>query len=192
MNLTMLRRVTVAGLVLVLCGGYVAAQDPDPLIATWVLNVRKSNFSPGPGPQAETCTYTLETQQTKVTSRTSEPRTYLSVGQEIRATSITVDGDGTLTTAEWTIVYDGRDRPIAGDVDADMLSVRRVDRYLKEFTKKRAGRTVITGTYAISTDGTVMTVTSTGRNARGQAIKDVAVFDKQQTLRSDPKLTPVR
>jgi hypothetical protein len=70
--------------------------------------------------------------------------------------------------------------------------VRRVDRYLKEFTKKRAGRTVITGTYAISTDGTVMTVTSTGRNARGQAIKDVAVFDKQQTLRSDPKLTPVR
>ena len=179
MNTTTLRRITVVGAIFALSAWDVTAQNADPIIGTWVLNAAKSNFSPGPPTQAETRTYILETQQTKVTSRTSQPRTYLTVGQEIKATSIGVDEDGKLITAEWTIVADGRDRPIVGDVDADVLSVRRVDRYVTEFTKKRAGRVVITGTCAISKDGTMMTVTSTGINARGQTIKGVAVFDKQ-------------
>jgi hypothetical protein len=38
---------------------------------------------------------------------------------------------------------------------------------------------VSTGTQAISRDGKVMTVTTTGINAKGQSINDVAVFDKQ-------------
>lgn len=179
MNTLTLRCITVVGVILGLSGRYGAAQDADPVIGTWVLNVAKSHFNPGPAPQGETLTYILKTQHTKVTAKTSQPRTYLSVAQEIQATSLQVDGDGKLITAEWTIVDDGRERPIAGDVDADLLSVRRIDRYLTAFTKKRAGSVVVTGTCAISRDGTVMTVTSTGINAKGQTIKDVVVFDKQ-------------
>ena len=40
-------------------------------------------------------------------------------------------------------------------------------------------RVVSTGTRAISRDGKLLTVTTTGINANGQTINDVAVFDKQ-------------
>jgi len=82
-------------------------------------------------------------------------------------------------TREWTIVRDGKDRPMAGDADVDMLSLTRIDAFTSAFTQKRAGRVVSTGTQAISRDGKVMTVTTTGINAKGQSINDVAVFDKQ-------------
>ena len=38
---------------------------------------------------------------------------------------------------------------------------------------------MITGTQAISKDGTVMTITTRGINAKGQTINNVLVFDKQ-------------
>jgi len=60
-----------------------------------------------------------------------------------------------------------------------MFSLKRIDAFTAEFTKKKAGRVVITGTRAISQDGTVMTITTKGTNAKGQTIYDVMVFDKQ-------------
>jgi len=104
------------------------------------------------------------------------------VRQDIKATFQGVDGQGQPTTREWTMVDDGRDRPITGDPDADMLSLTRIDAFTSALTLKRAGRIVITGTQAISRDGKVMTVTTNGVNARGQTISDVAVFEKQQSL----------
>jgi len=175
-----LRRITVLGLALLLSGRYLTAQDADPILGTWVLNVAKSTFSPGPAPRSESRTFIKETLQTRVTgSGSAEPRTYRSVRQEINATSQGVDEQGQPTTREWTIVDDGRDRPITGDPDADMLSLTRIDAFTSALTLKRAGRVVITGTQAISRDGKLMTVTMNGVNARGQAIRDVLVFEKQ-------------
>ena len=180
MNARTLRRITLLGLALLLSGRPLTAQDVDPIIGTWVLNVAKSTFSPGPAPKSESRTFIKETVQTKLTGRGSaEPRTYLSVRQEIKVTSQGVDGPGQPTAREWTIVHDGRDRPITGDPDADMLSLTRIDAFTSALTLKRAGRIVITGTQAISRDGKVMTVTTNGINAKGQTISDVAVFDKQ-------------
>ena len=174
------RRLVVVGFMFGLFGWHPAAQDADPVIGTWVLSVAKSHFSSGPAPQSETRTLVMEGQQTKLTAKNvNEPRTYLTVRQEIKATSIGVDGDGKLRTGEWTVVYDGKDRAITGDPDADVLSTRRIDPFLSEFTKKRAGQAVITGTCAISRDGRTMTIASKGINARGQMIDDVAVFEKQ-------------
>ena len=175
-----LRRVTILGIMLVLSWRHLAAQDADPIIGTWVLNVAKSKFSPGPAPQSETRTYIMEGQETKVTSKgVSEPLRYMTVRQEIKATSKVVDGDGRLTTREWTIVYDGKDRPMTGDPDADVISLKRIDALTAEFTQKRAGRVVITGTRAISLDGKVMSITTKGINGKGQTINDVSVFEKQ-------------
>jgi hypothetical protein len=175
-----LRHITFVGIVLALFGRHLAAQDADPIMGTWVLNVAKSTFSPGPPPQSESQTYLIEGQQTKVTSGgMSERRTYVTVRQEIKATSRGVDGDGKPTIREWTIVYDGKDRPMTGDRDADMLSLNRIDAFTAEFRLKRAGSVVITGTRAISQDGKVMTITAKGINAKGQAINDVSVFEKQ-------------
>ena len=180
MHTCTLRRTAVLGAIIALCGTSPAAQDPDPIIGTWVLNVAASRFSPGPAPQSESCTYVLEGLETKLTSKAvSEPTTFRTVRQEIKATASGVDGDGKPTTREWTIVYDGKDRPITGDPDADMLALKRLDAFTAAFTKKRAGKAVLTGTWAISKDGKVMTIATQGVNAKGQTIDDVLVFDKR-------------
>jgi hypothetical protein len=180
MNTRTLRRVTALGFALTLFGVSFAAQGADPIIGTWVLNVAKSTFSPGPAPKSESRTYVMEGQDTKVTFKgVSEPRTYKMVRQEIKATSTGMDGAGRPTTKEWTVVYDGRDRPMTGDPDADMLSLKRIDTFTTEFTQKKAGMVVIIGTQAISKDGNVMTITTDGINAKGQTTSTVSVFEKQ-------------
>jgi hypothetical protein len=101
------------------------------------------------------------------------------VGQEIKATSKGVDGTGKATTGAWTVVYDGKDRPMSGNPDADMLSLKRVDAYSSEFTQKKGDKVVMTGTRSISKDGKVMTITTKGTNAKGQPVNDVEVFEKR-------------
>jgi hypothetical protein len=152
--------VALGVLVFALVGVELAAQSTDPVVGTWELNVAKSKFSPGPAPKSET-------------------RTYAVVGQEVKATSKSVDETGKAVTGEWTVVYDGKDRPMTGDPDADMLSVKQTDTHTTEFTEKKAGKVVLTGTRAISKDGKVMTITTKGTNAKGQPVNDVAVFDKR-------------
>jgi hypothetical protein len=146
--------------VVVLAGVDLAGQGTDALVGTWELNVAKSKFSPGPGPKSET-------------------RTYVLAGPDIKATARGVDSTGKPTTAEWTVNYDGKDRPQTGNPDADLLSLRRVDAFTIEFTQKRAGKVVITGTRTISKEGKVMTITTKGTNARGQTVNDVEVFEKR-------------
>jgi len=103
----------------------------------------------------------------------------VAAGQEIKATSKGVDGAGKPTNASWTIVYDGKDRPLIGNPDADVLSLKRVDNFTTEFTQKKAGKVVSTGTRVVSKDGKVLTITTKGTNARGQAINDLEVYDKK-------------
>jgi hypothetical protein len=175
-----LRPSLILAVTLTLFAIHVAAQPADPIVGTWVLNVARSTFSPGPAPQSESRTYVMEGQETRATFKgVSEPRRYVTVRQEIKATSERVNGDGTSTTEEWTVVYDGKDRSLTGSPDADTLSLKRIDPFRTEFIQKKDGRVVITGTATISTDGRVMTITTRGINARGQTINGVSVFDKQ-------------
>ena len=154
------RSAAVLGIVVALFGIKALAQGSDPIVGTWELNVAKSKYSPGPAPK-------------------SESRTYVMAGQDIKATSKGVDGTGKPTAGVWTVNYDGRERPQSGNPDADSLSLKRIDAFTTEFTQKRSGKVVITGTRTISKDGKVMTITTKGTNAQGQAINDVAVFEKR-------------
>jgi hypothetical protein len=152
---------TVLGIALVgLAALQAAGQATDPLVGTWELNVAKSKFDPGPAPKSET-------------------RTYVMAGQDIKATSKGVDASGKPSAGEWTINYDGKDRPQTGNPDADTLSLQRIDDHTVSFTQKKAGKTVITGTRTISADGKVMTITTKGTNSKGQPINNVWVFDKR-------------
>lgn len=155
-----LRGVGLGIVVLVLSGVQLPAQEADPIIGTWQLNVAKSKFSQGRTPKSET-------------------RTYVVSGQEIKATTKGVDNAGNPTAGEFTISHDGKDRPQIGNPDADTLSLKRIDAFTTEFTQKRAGKVVITGTRIISRDAKVMTITAQGTNATGQPIHDVAVFEKR-------------
>ena len=103
----------------------------------------------------------------------------MMAGKEIKATTAGVGADGKPTAGEWMIVNDGRDTPLTGNPDADVLSLKQTDTFSTEFTLKKAGKVVITGTRTISRDGKVMTITNKGTNAKGQPINDVLVFEKR-------------
>ena len=156
----LMRAVVLGMTVAAVTGVEAAGQGTDPLVGTWELNVAKSKFVPGPAPKSET-------------------RTYAVSGADIKATSKGVNASGEATAAEWTVNYDGKERPLVGNPNADSLSLKRVDASTVEFTQRKAGKVVATGTRKISADGKVMTITTTGTNAKGQKVDEVEVFEKR-------------
>ena len=154
-------RVAVLGVVVVgVSAVQLIAQATDPVVGTWELNVGKSKFSPGPAPKSET-------------------RTYVVSGKDIMGTAKGVDSEGKTVAVEWTLNEDGKDRPVTGTPDIDMLSIKRIDSHTVESTHKRAGKVVATARRTVSKDGKTMTITTKGTNAKGEAINNVQVFEKR-------------
>jgi hypothetical protein len=137
-----------------------SAQASDPRIGTWKLNVAKSKYSPGPMPQSLTV---------KV-----EP-----AGQGEKVTAEFVNADGTRTTTQYTANFDGKNSPLTGSQIADTVSLKRVDARTTVRTDKKGDKVAQTLTRVVAQDGKTMTVTTKGTNAQGQAVNNVAVFDKQ-------------
>jgi hypothetical protein len=150
--------VLVAGLV-VLASHSGFAQD-DPLVGTWVLNVAKSKYTPGPPPKEQTTIFE-------------------AAGQGLKVTTKGTDSAGKPTMTTYTANYDGKDYPVTGNPDWDMVSLKRINANTVEFTRKRAGKVVQTATSVVSKDGKTRTITSTGVNAQGQKIHNVGVYDKK-------------
>lgn len=136
------------------------AQAADPASGTWELNLAKSKFTPGPPPKSQTRTWEISEQSVKYTMKG-------------------VDAQGKPALVQYAASYDGKDYPITGTPDSDMISFTRVDATTVQFTQKRAGKVVITGTRVVSKDGKVLTVTSSGTNAAGQSTSSVMVFEKR-------------
>jgi len=138
----------------------VSAQASDARIGTWKLNVAKSKYSPGPGPQSETL---------KVEAS----------GQGEKATTEGVNSAGTATKTEYTANFDGKDYPLTGSQNADKVSLKRIDARTMERTNKKGETVVLIITQVVSPDGKTMTSTAKGTNAQGQAVDNVTVWDKQ-------------
>ena len=147
--------------VLTMCGGAALAQQPDPHIGVWKLNVAKSKYSPGPAPTSATTTMTAAGKGMKV-----------SVDQ--------VMADGTKRHWEFTTNNDGTEAKVTGDnPEADVIVRSRVNaRTLKSVSTKN-GKTTITQTSEVSADGKTRTVTTTGVNAKGQKVNNVGVYERQ-------------
>ena len=69
--------------------------------------------------------------------------------------------------------------PVTGNPDWDAITLKRIDAYKVEITRKKAGKVVSTATREVSKDGKTLTVTETGVNAKGEKISNTAVFEKQ-------------
>jgi hypothetical protein len=137
-----------------------SAQSRDPVAGTWVLNLAKSTYSPGPAPKSLTRTYVA----------TKKGYTYTAKG---------VGADGKATLVTYTASYDGKDHKMTGNPDADMISVKKIDATSTEATLKKHGKVMSTSTRTISADGKVLTSTAKGTNAKGQTVNNVLVFDKK-------------
>jgi hypothetical protein len=138
----------------------VAWAQGDAFGGTWILNVAKSKYAPGPAPKTQTVVYETTKDGVKVTSKGT-------------------DAAGNPTLTSYAATYDGKDVPVTGNPDYDTISVKRVDPQTLQFTRKRAGKVVQTGTSVVSKDGKTRTVTAVGVNAKGQKINNVTVFEKK-------------
>ncbi|MGO9607639.1 MAG: hypothetical protein ACLQAT_30275 [Candidatus Binataceae bacterium] len=145
----------------VFASGVLLAQS-NPLIGTWKLNTAKSKYSPGPAPQSATQTFEAQ-------------------GEGVKVSSEGTAADGSSTAWGYTADYDGKDNPISGTAPngADTIALKRINSNTTRATFKKAGAVVLTGRDVVSKDGKVRTIFARGKNANGQAVSNVIVFDKQ-------------
>jgi hypothetical protein len=132
----------------------------DSWIGTWKLNVAKSKYSPGPGPRS----LTLKFEATP---------------DGIKLTSDGVDGEGKDMHGAYTSKWDGEDVPWTGNPNADTASPKRIDANTYENVWKKGGKVTVTAKTVVSGDGKTLTTTQTGTNAKGEAVNNTAVYDRQ-------------
>jgi hypothetical protein len=137
-----------------------ALAQSDPQVGLWRLNIAKSKYSPGPAPQSAT---------TRIEA----------VGAGTKVTVDQVMADGTKRHWEFTANYDGKDSPVTGNPDVDMVARTRIDANTVQTVSKKGGKVTTSQTSTVSSDGKTRTVTTKGVNASGQQVNNVAVYEKQ-------------
>jgi hypothetical protein len=160
-----MKRVTIRGALFACLAVFTWLAVPyaqtDPSIGTWHLNLAKSKYDPGPGPKSNVVV--IET-----------------AGKGIKVTVKGVGPDGTPTATSYSSNLDGSDSPVEGGGAAfDTIALKRIDASRIEGTRKLKGKVVQNYTREVSKDGKTMTVTTTGTNAAGQKIHNVAVYEKK-------------
>jgi hypothetical protein len=133
-----------------------SSKNEDPLLGTWLLDVSKSRYSPGPAPKSQT-------------------RTYETHRLGIRATVKTVHADGRSTTVQSVYDFDNMEYPVTGSEEIDAIVMKRVDTYTSEATLTHAGRETGMLRRVISKDGKSMTVTL---QRASPSINNVEVYEK--------------
>jgi hypothetical protein len=139
----------------------VFAQAPDPHLGVWKLNLAKSKYDPGPAPKSATSTWEV-----------------VAAGTKVSTDGIAADG----TPRRWESItkYDGKDSPITGaNPEGDTVARTRVDERTVRSVTKKGGKVTITQTSVVSPDGKTRTVTTTGVNAAGQKVNNIAVYERQ-------------
>lgn len=158
----MRKRILVGTLVvgaLMVFSSSVALAD-DNWIGTWKLNLAKSKYSPGPAPKSLTLKFEATPAGTKLTTDGA-------------------DAEGKPTHTTWTSKFDGKDVPYEGNPNADTAAPKKIDDNTYTGTWKKAGKLTIEVKAVVSSDGKTFTVTTTGKNAKGEAVSNTAVFDRQ-------------
>jgi hypothetical protein len=138
----------------------VSAQSPSGLSGTWKLSLAKSTFSPGPPPKSMTITYT-------------------PVGETLKIVVDVVPPQGAAQRWEMTAAYDGKEHPVTGNPDADMIALKNISATEGESTFTKGGKVTAVNTRTLSVDGRTLTITTKGTSAEGKPRSDVAVFEKQ-------------
>ena len=132
----------------------------DNWVGTWKMNVAKSKASPGPGPKSQTLKFTAS-----------------AAGITLNSDGVTADGS--VRKGSYTSKFDGKDVPWAGNPDADTAAPLKVDDNNYTNTWKKGGKVTINAKATVSADGKTLTVTQTGKNAKGEDVNSTAVYDKQ-------------
>lgn len=132
----------------------------DNWLGTWKLNVEKSKYVPGPAPKSQTLKF-------------------VASQDAITLTTDGVDAEGKPAHGSYTSKFDGKDVPWAGNPDADTASPKRIDANSYENTWKKGGKVTVNARVVVSKDGKTLTVSQTGKNAKGETVNTTSVFERQ-------------
>lgn len=130
-----------------------------PQMGTWKLNEGKSKIAQGMGKNS---TVMYEEQK----------------GDKVKVTVDGVDKDGKATHSVWVGKFDGKAYKVKGNLPYDMVAYKMVNDRTNDITAMKSGKTMWTGTIAVSRDGKSRTVTVNGKDKDGKAWKSKAVYDK--------------
>ncbi|MBI3678038.1 MAG: hypothetical protein HY243_15625 [Proteobacteria bacterium] len=133
----------------------------DPFAGTWVLDVARSSYSPGPAPAAVTVT-TREIGNGKFD-------TIIDVTQQ----------NGKVAHFEVNYANDGADYSIAGPMPGETASSRYVGAETIESTLKIDGKPIGTTTEVMAGDLNTLTSTTIGTTPNGTPIRNVQVYDRK-------------
>ncbi len=131
----------------------------NPHMGTWKLNEAKSKIAPG--------------------AAKNHTVVYEAAGDDIKVTVDGVDGDGNATHNEWTGKFDGKYYAVTGDPTSDQRSYKVLNGRTLRLTGKKGGKVTLNGRIAVSANGKMRTVTTSGIDAKGKRFRTVAVYDKQ-------------
>ena len=159
MKKILLRTGLAAGVALLVSVSTALAADN--WLGTWKLDVTKSKFVPGPPPQSMTIRFES------------------AAGGAIKFTGDGVNGEGKPTHLEYTAPFDGTDIAWTGNANADTAAPRRIDANRYENVWKKDGKTVVTVSVTVSSDGKTLTVIQRGKDAKGQVMDMTEVFERQ-------------
>ena len=140
----------------VLIGGTAVAQS----VGTWTLNLAKSKYKEGQAPKSTTLMY--------------EP-----AGEGIKVTVDQMPAEGPAVHYTYSANFDGKDVPVVGNPNGDTAARTRMDATTTQLVNKKGGEIVSTATLVDSADGKTLTITTTGKDGKGQKIDNVAVYDKK-------------
>jgi hypothetical protein len=157
----MFKRASLLLFVFALCAPQGWAQQENPTLGTWILNVAKSKYDPGPPLQSGTTKFEA------------------SGANAVRTTVDQVSGQGTQVHYEYTASYDGKDYSVTGSPEYDTVALRRTDPYTTVSIWKKGGNLVRMLRSIVSTDGKTRAIDGVGVNAQGQAYHNVVVYDRR-------------
>jgi hypothetical protein len=132
----------------------------DNWLGTWKLDLTKSKFNPGPAPKSMTLKFESTKDGTKLTTDT-------------------VDASGKAVTGTYTSKFDGKDVAWVGNPNADTASPKKLDDNTYTNTWKLAGKETVSAKVVVAPDGKSLTITQSGKDAKGQVLDVVEVMVKQ-------------
>jgi hypothetical protein len=149
----------LAAAAFLVCTVAFAQSQLDPAIGNWQINLAKSKYARGTAPA--NLRVRIE-----------------AAGQGVKVTATTVRQNGQKIEVHYTAYLDGKDYPVTGSPDYDSVSLTRKGNMV-EGTRKKDGRVVQTYQRFVSDDRKTMTVATTGKDAAGNTLNSVAVFDRR-------------
>ena len=133
-----------------------SAQGTDRLAGTWRLNVAQSKYAAAPPKSQTTTLHAVDGGIHEVVER--------------------VNADGTTTSWDVVVKYDGRDVPVKGDPSRDTVAMTKVDQNTVDVVNKKAGAVVSRMRIVVAPDG--KSRTNTVMDPSGKTT-NVMVFDRR-------------